>query len=64
MALAIPAFFLLYTCTGGICVRAPKISKVYYSLTHWQDFRLKLFGEGILIGMFVGIIVVAFRYLL
>jgi hypothetical protein len=27
----------------------PKISKVYYSLTHWNDFRLKLFGEGILV---------------
>lgn len=45
-------------------MRTPRISKVYYSLTHWQDFRLKLFGEGILIGLLVGLIVVAFRYLL
>lgn len=42
----------------------PKISKVYYSLTHWLDFRLKLFGEGIVIGLFVGLIIVAFRYLI
>ncbi len=40
------------------------ISKIYYSLTHWHDFRLKLFGEGILIGLFVGIIIVLFRLLL
>jgi H+/Cl- antiporter ClcA len=37
---------------------------VYYSLTHWHDFRLKLFGEGIVIGLFAGLIVVLFRFLL
>jgi H+/Cl- antiporter ClcA len=42
----------------------PRVSKAYYSLTHWHDFRLKLFGEGIVIGFFVGLVVVAFRYLL
>ena len=45
-------------------MRTPKISKAYYSLTHWHDFRLKLFGEGILIGFFVGLVISAFRYLL
>ena len=45
-------------------MRTPRISKVYNSLIHWHNFRLKLFGEGILIGFFVGLIVVAFRYLL
>jgi len=40
----------------------PKISKVYFSLTHWHDFRLKLFGEGILVSFLVGLIIVAFRY--
>ncbi|WP_378956735.1 ClC family H(+)/Cl(-) exchange transporter [Pelosinus sp. sgz500959] len=43
-------------------MRIQRLSKVYYSLTHWQDFRLKLFGEGILIGVFAGIIIVLFRY--
>ncbi|MBP2629763.1 MAG: Cl-channel voltage-gated family protein [Firmicutes bacterium] len=45
-------------------MRTPKISKAYYSLTHWHDFRLKIFGEGIFIGFIVGFIIVAFRYLL
>ncbi len=45
-------------------MHTPRVSKVYYSLTHWHDFRLKLFGEGILIGLLVGLVVVAFRYLL
>ena len=45
-------------------MRVQRISKVYYSLTHWHDFRLKLFGEGILIGLFAGIIIVLFRYLI
>ncbi|QJW49096.1 ClC family H(+)/Cl(-) exchange transporter [bacterium BFN5] len=40
------------------------ISRAYYSLANWRDFRLKLFGEGILIGIFVGFIIIAFRYLL
>ncbi|CUH94970.1 hypothetical protein P22_1039 [Propionispora sp. 2/2-37] len=41
-----------------------KLSKVYYSLLHWHDFRMKLFVEGILSGLFAGIIIVAFRFLL
>lgn len=39
-----------------------RISKVYFSLTHWRDFQLKLFGEGILIGAVAGLVMVAFRY--
>ncbi len=33
-------------------------------LLHWQDFRLKLFFEGILAGAFAGLVVVCFRYVL
>ncbi len=33
-------------------------------LQHWQDFRLKLFFEGILAGAFAGLVVVGFRYVL
>lgn len=45
-------------------MRIQKISKMYYSLTHWHDFRLKLFGEGIVIGLIAGIVIVLFRYLI
>jgi len=38
--------------------------KTYYLLIHWHNFRLKLFGEGILIGCFVGLVITAFRYFL
>ncbi|MCE5285590.1 MAG: H(+)/Cl(-) exchange transporter ClcA [Pelosinus sp.] len=41
-----------------------RISKVYFSLIHWRDFRLKVFWEGILIGLLAGAVVVLFRYLL
>lgn len=40
----------------------PRVSKVYESLLYWRKFRLKLFGEGILIGLIVGLIISAFRY--
>ncbi len=33
-------------------------------LQHWQDFRLKLFVEGILVGAFAGFVVVGFRLVL
>ena len=33
-------------------------------LHHWQDFRLKLFFEGILTGAFAGVVVVCFRLVL
>ncbi|MDT8899737.1 H(+)/Cl(-) exchange transporter ClcA [Anaeroselena agilis] len=37
-------------------------SKVYHSLVHWHNFRLKVFLEGIVIGIIAGIITVLFRY--
>lgn len=49
---------------GGNEVHIPMISRAYYSLANWRDFRLKLFGEGILIGIFVGFIIITFRYFL
>ncbi|KGK90071.1 chloride channel protein [Desulfosporosinus sp. HMP52] len=36
--------------------------KTFDGLIHWRDFKLKLFFEGIIIGLFSGIIIVAFRY--
>lgn len=41
-----------------------KVSKVYTYLANWHDFRLKLFVEGILIGLIGGLIIVAFRFAL
>ncbi|EGO61738.1 H(+)/Cl(-) exchange transporter ClcA [Acetonema longum] len=38
------------------------ISKVYYALSHWRNFRLKIFAGGILIGLVAGAVVVVFRY--
>ncbi len=38
------------------------ISKVFYALSNWHDFRLKIFTEGIIIGLVAGIITVLFRY--
>jgi len=33
-------------------------------LVHWKDFRLRIFFEGIVIGLFAGVLVVVFRYAL
>jgi len=33
-------------------------------LVHWKDFRLRIFFEGIIIGLLAGMLVVAFRYTL
>ncbi|TEB07123.1 H(+)/Cl(-) exchange transporter ClcA [Pelotomaculum schinkii] len=38
--------------------------KSHIALIQWKSFRLKIFFEGILVGLFAGILVVAFRYLL
>lgn len=38
--------------------------KTFDHLIHWRDFKLKVFFEGILIGLFSGLIIVAFRYTL
>lgn len=41
-----------------------KRSRTGATLTHWSDFRLQLFVEGILIGIVAGIVVVLYRILL
>ena len=41
-----------------------KISKVYAALADWRNFQYKLFAEGILVGVFSGIAIVAFRFAL
>ncbi|MDD4721797.1 MAG: ClC family H(+)/Cl(-) exchange transporter [Acidaminococcaceae bacterium] len=38
--------------------------ETYNNLNHWQNFRLRLVGEGILVGLFSGCIVGFFRYVL
>ncbi|HWR56894.1 MAG TPA: chloride channel protein [Negativicutes bacterium] len=37
-------------------------TKIYHVLTHWQNFRLRLFGEGIVIGVVAGLTIILFRY--
>lgn len=39
-----------------------KIKNKYWDLLRWQDFRLKLCFEGILIGIIAGILIMLFRY--
>ncbi len=39
-------------------------NKTFDHLIHWRDFKLKVFFEGIIIGLFSGLIIVAFRYCL
>lgn len=41
-----------------------KQKSIYDILLHWRDFRLKLFFEGIVIGLLAGTVVVLFRFLL
>ncbi|MDR3563727.1 MAG: H(+)/Cl(-) exchange transporter ClcA [Negativicutes bacterium] len=41
-----------------------EIKEVQHALLKWRDFRLKLFVEGIVVGLIAGAIVVAFRYAL
>lgn len=36
----------------------------YRNLNNWHNFRLRLFGEGIIVGLFAGVIVGFFRYAL
>ncbi len=40
------------------------IRHTYQSLNHWQSFQFKLFWEGILVGIFAGLVISLFRYLL
>ena len=39
-------------------------TKTFHHMIHWRDFKLKVFFEGIIIGLFSGLIIVAFRYCL
>ena len=39
-------------------------AKTLHHLIHWRDFKLKVFFEGIIIGLFSGLVIVAFRYCL
>ncbi len=41
-----------------------RVSKVYASLADWRNFQFKLFGEGIIVGIGSGLVVVAFRFAL
>ncbi len=41
-----------------------KSKDIYGSLFRWKDFRLQIFVEGIIVGLFAGGVSVAFRYLL
>lgn len=45
-------------------MRIQRVSKVYASLANWRNFQFKLFGEGIIVGAFSGLFIVAFRFAL
>ena len=40
------------------------LANTYRSLNHWQGFQFKLFWEGIVVGIFSGLVVSLFRFLL
>jgi len=42
----------------------PQLLKTYKSLNDWHRFRIRLFGEGILVGLFSGLVISLFRFLL
>jgi H+/Cl- antiporter ClcA len=41
-----------------------QIVKTYKSLNNWHAFQIKLFAEGILVGIFAGLAISLFRFLL
>ena len=41
-----------------------QVMNTYKSLSQWHNFRLRLFAEGILIGIFSGLVICFFRYAL
>ena len=43
---------------------ARQIGSTYRSLNHWNSFQFKLFWEGIVVGIFSGLVVSLFRFLL
>jgi H+/Cl- antiporter ClcA len=44
-------------------VLAKTSSKTSTTLTHWRELRLRIFSEGMLVGLFSGVVVVAYRFL-
>lgn len=40
------------------------IKELYHPVIHWHDFKLKIFIEGIIVGILSGSVVVAFRFVL
>lgn len=41
-----------------------QVIKTYRSISDWHKFRLRLFAEGILTGVFAGLIISFFRFTL
>ena len=41
-----------------------QIVNTYQSLIHWNSFQFKLFWEGIIVGIFSGLVISLFRFLL
>ena len=41
-----------------------RVSKVYATLADWRKFQFRLFGEGIIVGIISGLVIVTFRYAL
>ncbi len=41
-----------------------QVMKTYKSLNNWHNFRIRLFGEGVLVGIFAGLAICLFRFLL
>ncbi|MBQ9635364.1 MAG: chloride channel protein, partial [Acidaminococcaceae bacterium] len=39
-----------------------QIRHTYHSLNHWKGFQFKLFWEGVIVGIFYGLVVSLFRY--
>ena len=49
---------------NGTDAASSQIHHTYHSLEHWQGFQFKLFWEGIVVGIFSGLVVSLFRFLL
>lgn len=39
-----------------------QVINTYKSLSDWHGFRLRLFGEGILVGLAAGLVICLFRF--
>ena len=40
------------------------INSTYNTINHWNNFKLKLVFEGVIVGAFSGLVVVLYRYLI